>query len=99
MTALTVNLQSGYLPRFMPICNPCCQPVALHQKEAYNKQPFNAEPIFLTLSAWQAGKKRSRNIYDGGGEYLTTWYVGEIDEGVVRLIISSLLVAGGLTLS
>jgi hypothetical protein len=99
MTALTVNLQSGYLPRFMPICNPCRQPVALHQEEAYNKQPFNAEPIFFTLSAWQPGRKRGRSICESGGEYLTTWYVGEIDEGVVRLIISSLLVADGLILS
>ena len=81
----------------MPLCNPCRQPVAPHQKEAYNKQPFNAEPIFLMLSAWQPGSRRSRNsnLYDSGGEYLTSWYVGEIDEGVVRLIISSLLVAGG----
>ena len=79
----------------MPLCNPCCQSIAPHQKEAYNKQSFNVKPIFLTLNAWQPGSRRSRNLYDSGGEYLISWYVGKIDKGVVHLIISSLLVAGG----
>lgn len=80
----------------MPLCNPSRQPVAPYQKEAYNKQPFNAEPIFLTLTAWQPRRKHNKTFYDDGGEYLTSWYVGEIDEDAVRLIISSLLMTNGL---
>ncbi|KAF8955371.1 hypothetical protein BDZ97DRAFT_1595983, partial [Flammula alnicola] len=77
--------EASYHPKFIPLYNPTRQPVAPSQRELYNKQPFNAEPVYLTLTACQPKTKCNAELQDGGKEYLITWYAGQIDEKADRL--------------
>ena len=43
------------------------------------------EPIFITLGFWRPGSRKRLNH---GGEYLTTWYLGGIEEDAVGLVAS-----------
>ncbi|KDR78272.1 hypothetical protein GALMADRAFT_119291 [Galerina marginata CBS 339.88] len=73
--------ESGYRAEFLPLYNPTRQPLAPHEREENNI--LNVEPIFMTLTSWQPRTRRNRGVRDDGGEYLTTWYVGEIPEDAV----------------
>lgn len=73
--------ESGYRAKFMPLFSPHHAPAPPHDHEAYQRP--NSEPIFVSLTSWQPKQPRP-GIVDNGGEYLTTWYVGRIDENAVR---------------
>ena len=49
----------------------------------------HCEPMFITTMYWPPRRRRSRRdgtVYtDTGGEYLITWYLGEIPENAVSL--------------
>ncbi|KAF8900424.1 hypothetical protein CPB84DRAFT_1815380 [Gymnopilus junonius] len=71
--------ESGYRAEFLPLLNPTRQPTAPNTQ--YHE--LNTEPIFMTIASWSP-KTRNGRVYDNGGEYLTTWYVGEIPEDAVH---------------
>jgi len=73
--------ESGYRAEFMPLFSPHHAPAPPHDRDAYERP--NTEPIFVSLSSWQP-KRRRYGLVDNGGEYLTTWYVGQIAENAVR---------------
>jgi 8-oxo-dGTP pyrophosphatase MutT (NUDIX family) len=74
-------IQSGYQVEFLPLHIPSYAPAPPGNPEAYHR--LNTEPIFVTLTSW---RPRGRRQY--GGEYLTSWYVGQIPEDAVYIYIS-----------
>jgi len=72
--------ESGYRAEFLPLFIPNHAPAPPHDRNAY-KRP-NTEPIFMSLTSWQP-KRRQAGLVDNGGEYLTSWYVGQIAEDAV----------------
>ncbi|KAF8970681.1 hypothetical protein BDZ97DRAFT_1790492 [Flammula alnicola] len=73
--------ESGYRTEFLPLYSPTRQPAPPQDEDAYARP--NIEPIFMTLSSWQPRRTRTGQLKDSGGEYLTTWYAGQIPEDAV----------------
>jgi hypothetical protein len=48
---------------------------------------FNEEPIYMTITASQPRRTSTGQLRDGGREYLTTWYVGQIPKDAVSKIL------------
>ena len=80
------RIQSGYRASFLPLYHFTRQPATPENLEAKNLP--NTEPIFLTFKSWQPRKNAKGEFIDAGGEYLTTWYAGQIPEEAVCTIPS-----------
>ncbi|PPQ95772.1 hypothetical protein CVT26_015912 [Gymnopilus dilepis] len=70
--------ESGHRAHFLPLLNPTRQPSA---PEAPPSE-LNTEPIFITIASW-GPKYHDGRLRSPGGEYLTSWYVGEILEDAI----------------
>lgn len=71
--------ESGYEPYLFPHFGPCHAPLP-PTMDPRSRGPWY-EPIFITLGFWRPGSRKRLNH---GGEYLTTWYLGGIEEDAVR---------------
>jgi len=72
--------ESGYQVQFLPLYTPSHAPYPPSVSQEVANSP-NTEPIFISTRAWSA---RRRGFADCGGEYLTFWYVGCIEEDANR---------------
>lgn len=70
--------ESGYQVEFLPLHSPTCAPAPPDDPDAYLR--LNTEPILVTLTSWSAGGRGRRKH---PGEYLTSWYVGQIPEDAI----------------
>jgi 8-oxo-dGTP pyrophosphatase MutT (NUDIX family) len=66
--------ESGFRAEFMPLHTRTRAP----SSPSANPVSLNTEPIFASTMAW--GPRHQ----DGGGEYLTFYYVGQIPEGAIH---------------
>jgi hypothetical protein len=73
-------VKSGYRVDFLPLYTLTNAPDPPNAPLEIRHGP-NIEPIFITTYAWRP--RRRRGLADSGGEYLTTWYVGQIPEDAV----------------
>jgi len=72
--------ESGYQVEFLPLHIPSCAPAPPDDPDAYLR--LNTEPILVTLTSWSAkAAGRGRRRYPG--EYLTSWYVGQIPHDAI----------------
>ena len=75
-----IMYKSGYQVEFLPLHIPSCAPAPPEDPDAYVR--LNTEPILVTLTSWSATSAgRGRRRYPG--EYLTSWYVGQIPKDAV----------------
>jgi len=68
--------ESGYRAEFLPMYHSTMAPIA--PNSGGSRLAPHTEPIFVTLMSWLARKHRE------GGEYIISWYVGQIPEDAVR---------------
>ncbi|CAA7262029.1 unnamed protein product [Cyclocybe aegerita] len=73
--------ESGYRAQFLPLINRTHQPTSpqVHDYDSY----YNTEPVFMSLTSWRPRRRRNGTMERYGGEYLTTWYAGMIEEDAV----------------
>ncbi|KAI5829737.1 hypothetical protein K523DRAFT_416472 [Schizophyllum commune Tattone D] len=63
--------ETGYQATFLPLCHP-------HHQPSPDRPRFpSTEPLYIHAMSW-GPKYRRGQISDPGGEYLTTWYAGQI---------------------
>ncbi|KAF9555735.1 hypothetical protein CPC08DRAFT_620126, partial [Agrocybe pediades] len=74
--------ESGYRVEFLQIYNPHRQPSGKDTEEYDRRVPLCIEPIYMTITPYFPKKLRNGGTRPGG-QYLTTWYAGRIDEGAV----------------
>lgn len=90
MAALAVSLlvtciESGYRVDFLPVFMPSNAPRAPGSVHRRYNIPLT-EPFYVTTLTWKPRARppgRRSRVGDGGGEYLTFWYVGQIAEDAV----------------
>ncbi|GLB44509.1 putative NUDIX domain containing protein [Lyophyllum shimeji] len=70
--------ESGHQVEFLPLYTPTHAPPPPADPSARIK--LNTEPVYMTLSAWRPGQGNRKS----NGEYLTSWYVGQIPADSVR---------------
>ena len=71
-----MSFQSGYRVEFLPLYSLSHAPPPPNSPDA--REGPNTEPIYITTYAWPPHRRRGN-----GGEYITTWYVGQIPEEAV----------------
>jgi len=64
--------ESGYEVEFLPHYAPSHAPPPPGDPTARSRP--HTEPVYMTLSAWRPGRGNRKS----GGEYLTSWYIGQI---------------------
>ncbi|KAI5887925.1 uncharacterized protein SCHCODRAFT_02639248 [Schizophyllum commune H4-8] len=63
--------ETGYQATFLPLCHP-------HHQPSPDRPRFpSTEPLYIHAMSW-GPKYRGGQMSDPGGEYLTTWYAGQI---------------------
>ncbi|KAM6493105.1 NUDIX hydrolase domain-like protein [Amanita muscaria] len=72
--------ESGYRVEFLPLYTQSRAPPPPSNPEAGDHP--NTEPIYVTLTSY--GPAVRRHFRRPAGEYLTSWYVGQIPENAVR---------------
>ncbi|KAG7087750.1 hypothetical protein E1B28_013691 [Marasmius oreades] len=74
--------ETGYEVDFLPMHMVHRQPYAPKDRD---KWPLKVtEPIFISTMTWKAKYDLGGKLKDGGGEYLISWYVGQIPENAVH---------------
>lgn len=69
--------ESGYQVEFLPLYTPSHAPPPPNERDFYTRP--NTEPFYMTITSWAPGGKRKH-----GGEYLTSWYIGQIPKDAVH---------------
>ncbi|KAF8996719.1 hypothetical protein BDQ17DRAFT_1364073 [Cyathus striatus] len=73
---------AGYKAGFLPHYGPTRQPIA--PAERFTRSKASTEPIYVTINAWKEGAHtRYEDEGSKGGEYLVSWYLGQIAEDAV----------------
>ncbi|KAJ6625948.1 hypothetical protein B0H10DRAFT_1782148 [Mycena sp. CBHHK59/15] len=72
--------ESGYRVDFLPLYTNTHAPSPPNDRDAACKP--NCEPIFITTAAYPVRVRGNRRA--PAGEYITSWYVGQIPEDAVR---------------
>ncbi|KAI0944653.1 hypothetical protein AcW1_002315 [Taiwanofungus camphoratus] len=78
--------ESGYRVDFLPVFMPSNAPRAPGSVHRRYNIPLT-EPFYVTTLTWKPRVRppgRRSRVGDGGGEYLTFWYVGQIAEDAVH---------------
>ncbi|KAJ7271075.1 hypothetical protein C8J57DRAFT_1320612 [Mycena rebaudengoi] len=70
--------ESGYQVEFLPLYIPTCAPPAPNN----SGNDKNCEPIYISTASYPSRQRRNRIA--PAGEYLTSWFVGQIPEDAVR---------------
>ncbi|KAF5375430.1 hypothetical protein D9615_007919 [Tricholomella constricta] len=70
--------ESGYQAEFFPLYTPSHAPAPPNDRSIYERP--NTEPFYITLTSWSPGRGNRKS----GGEYLTSWYIGQIPEDAVH---------------
>ncbi|PFH48847.1 hypothetical protein AMATHDRAFT_64527 [Amanita thiersii Skay4041] len=73
--------ESGYRVQFLPLYTRTWAPSPPSDPDAHCR--CNTEPIYMTITSYRARYGRNRLVRTAG-EYLTSWYVGCINEDAVR---------------
>ncbi|KAG5641714.1 hypothetical protein DXG03_004401 [Asterophora parasitica] len=70
--------ESGYQAEFLPLYIPTQAPAPPSERSRYDLP--NTEPFYVTMSSWSPRRGNRRM----GGEYLTSWWIGQIPENAVH---------------
>ncbi|KAF9262010.1 hypothetical protein L218DRAFT_960618 [Marasmius fiardii PR-910] len=74
--------ETGYEVEFLPMYMMTQQPLA---PKDHGQFPMKkGEPIYMSTTFWSARYDLHGNMRNGGGEYIVSWYVGQIPENAVH---------------